>query len=518
MKNDILRKRDAWSTRTGLILAMAGNAIGFGNFLRFPTQAAENGGGAFMIPYFIAFIAIGIPIMWMEWAMGRYGGTRGHGTTPGIFNLFWRSNVSRTLGVLGIWIPLVVSIYYIYLESWTLGYALHFLLGTNPSLDPASVSNASEYLKPYGDFLSNYLGTGDGILLTPSKMAIVAFGITIVLNFYIMVRGISGGIEIFVKYALPLLLFMAVLLAVRTLTLETEYGTAIEGLNFLWNPDFELLKNPKVWIAAAGQMFFTLSLAFGAIVVYASYIKAREDITLSGLTSATLNETVEVILGSSIAIPASAAFFGVAAVVTIAQSGAFNLGFVSIPAVFASLQLWGFEAGRVFGFLWFFLLFFAGMTSSIAISYPVVCFFQDEFKVSRQKAVVLTMLIILISVLPVIFVSQVIDEWDFWAGTIMLVIFGFVQVVMFMWVFGADKAWEEINSGGFIKAPRIFYYILKYVTPFSLLALICWWGYSYLPSVISTAGWNIWLARFYILGLFVFLSVIVYIAGRREKN
>ena len=137
MKNSS-NKRDAWGTRTGLILAMAGNAIGLGNFLRFPTQAAENGGGAFMIPYFIAFILIGIPIMWMEWGMGRYGGSRGHGTTPAIFNLFWKSPVSRTLGVIGLWIPLVVTIYYVYIESWTLGYALHFLLGSNPSLDPGT--------------------------------------------------------------------------------------------------------------------------------------------------------------------------------------------------------------------------------------------------------------------------------------------------------------------------------------------------------------------------------------------
>ena len=518
MKNGS-NKRDAWATKTGLILAMAGNAIGLGNFLRFPTQAAENGGGAFMIPYFIAFILIGIPIMWMEWGMGRYGGSRGHGTSPGIFNLFWKSPVSRTLGVIGLWIPLVVTIYYVYIESWTLGYALHFLLGSNPSLDPGSVSNAAEYVKPYSSFLANYLGIGDGVLLSPSKMAITAFVITIAANFYIMLRGISGGIEIFVRYALPMLFVLAIILAVKTLTLKTDHGTAIEGLNFLWNPDFEALKNPSVWIAAAGQIFFTLSLAFGSIVAYASYIKSDDDVALSGLTSATLNETVEVVLGGSIAIPAAVAFFGVSSVVAVAQSGAFSLGFISLPAVFSSFSgsLGGIEAGRVFGFLWFFLLFFAGMTSSVALAYPVVTFLQDEFSISRQRSVVYTMLIIIVSVLPVILVSQVLDEWDFWAGTIMLVVFGFIEIVMFMWIFGADKAWNEINSGGFIKVPRVFYYILKYLTPFFLLILISWWGYTSLPSVMGESGWNIWFARLYIAGLFVFLSVMVYIAGRRAR-
>jgi len=157
------------------------------------------------------------------------------------------------------------------------------------------------------------------------------------------------------------------------------------------------------------------------------------------------------------------------------------------------------------------------MTSSVAIAYPIVTFFEDEFRMSRQRAVVYTMLIIIVSVLPVILVSQVLDEWDFWAGTIMLVVFGFIEIVMFMWVFGSEKAWKEINSGGLIKIPRIFYYILKYVTPFFLLILITWWGYSSLPSIIGATSWNIWFARLYILGLFIFLSVMVYIAGRRER-
>ena len=99
--------RDRWGTRLGLILAMAGNAVGLGNFLRFPVQAAENGGGAFMIPYFISLVLLGIPLMWVEWSMGRYGGIRGHGSTPGILNSMWGHPVAKYLGVLGIFMPLV---------------------------------------------------------------------------------------------------------------------------------------------------------------------------------------------------------------------------------------------------------------------------------------------------------------------------------------------------------------------------------------------------------------------------
>ncbi|MGB3363648.1 MAG: sodium:calcium symporter, partial [Thermodesulfobacteriota bacterium] len=120
MPKKLPQTRDLWKSRTGLILAMAGGAIGLGNFLRFPVQAAENGGGAFMIPYIIAFFVIGIPLMWIECSIGRYGGARGHGTAPAIFNLIWKSPISRLVGVFGLWIPLVVVIYYIYIESWTL--------------------------------------------------------------------------------------------------------------------------------------------------------------------------------------------------------------------------------------------------------------------------------------------------------------------------------------------------------------------------------------------------------------
>lgn len=519
MRASNLYKRELWATRTGLILAMAGNAIGLGNFLRFPVQAAENGGGAFMVPYIIAFIFLGIPLMWVEWAIGRYGGERGHGTTPAIFNLIWNSPISRIIGVFGLWIPLVVAIYYIYIESWTLGYSIHFLFGNSPVLPPDGITNATEYVKPFSNFLSNYIGTGEGTFLKPSYMAYFAFVITILLNFYILRRGISRGIELFAKFALPALFIMATILLIRVLTLKTPNGNAIQGLNFLWSPDFSALTNPNVWIAAAGQIFFTLSLGFGAIITYASYVKANEDITLSGLTSATLNETAEVVLGGSIAIPAAVAFFGVAGAVSIAQSGAFNLGFVSLPAIFASIPgtIIGIPSGQILGFLWFFLLFFAGLTSSVAITQPIVAFFEDEFGLERKKAVSLTILIMLVSVILVVFVGQTLDEWDFWAGTIGVVIFGLIELIMFMWVFGGNKAWDEINRHGIIKVPRFFYYVLRYITPLFLLFVIGWWFYEFLPAQFQKASWNIWLARLYIIGLFVFLSVLVFISDRRKK-
>jgi NSS family neurotransmitter:Na+ symporter len=114
--------REVWMTRLGLVLATAGNATGLGNYLRFPVQAAENGGGAFMIPYFCALIFLAVPLMWCEWAMGRLGGEHGHGTAPGIFQLLWKYPLAKYLGALGILLPVAIGCYYVYVQSWTLAY------------------------------------------------------------------------------------------------------------------------------------------------------------------------------------------------------------------------------------------------------------------------------------------------------------------------------------------------------------------------------------------------------------
>lgn len=124
------RQRDSWGSRLGIIMAVAGSAVGLGNFLRFPVQAAGNGGGAFMIPYFISLLLVGIPLMWIEWTLGRFGGGFEHGTAPGIFHSIWQKNrFIKYFGVIGIFGPFVIFIYYTFIESWTLGYSFYSLKG-----------------------------------------------------------------------------------------------------------------------------------------------------------------------------------------------------------------------------------------------------------------------------------------------------------------------------------------------------------------------------------------------------
>ena len=508
-----MAQRERWGSRIGLILAMAGNAVGLGNFLRFPTQAAQNGGGVFMIPYMISLLLIAIPLMWVEWGIGRYGGLRGHGTTPAIFALFWKNPLARYVGILGLFVPFVVAGYYVYIESWTLGYAFFALAGKLPKVSAEVATSPEAYLKPFKDFLHHYNGMGGEGFYRPSFAAYFFFLVTMGLNFIILIRGISGGIEKFAKVAMPVLFALAIILMIRVMTLETPLGSAVEGLNFLWEPNWQELANPKVWLAAAGQVFFTLSLGFGAIITYASYLKRRDDITLSALTASSLNEFAEIVLGGSIAIPAAAAFFGVAAAQAIAASGAFDLAFVSLPAIFANLP-----AGSLLGFFWFILLFFAGITSSVAITQPVIAFLQDEFRFSRRKAVTLTMLALFGLAHFAIFLPQALNEMDFWAGTFFVVVFALCEVVIFFWAFNPKAAWREINRGGFIKLPRIFFFIMRYITPFFLILITGWWIFKELPGYLKEVSPTVWVTRILLIGIFLGFGILVYLASRKEKS
>ena len=484
----------------GLILAMAGSAVGLGNFLRFPVQAASNGGGAFMIPYFAALIFLAMPLMWVEWAMGRYGGTRGHGTTPGIFKLLWPGRVSKYLGVLGIAFPLTVLIWYTYVESWTLAYSYFSLTGRFSGI---------ETREGMGAFLGGYLGN-DGY-----TTAYTFCVITILLNFAVIYRGITRGIEALAKIAMPALFLFAIVLVIRVFTLhgitpEHPEWNVVNGLAFLWNPDLSKLGDLRIWLAAAGQVFFTLSLGYGVIQTYASYLREKDDVALNGLTTAATNEFAEVILGGSLAIPLAFAFFGPIATREIAQAGAFDLGFMSMPLVFGHLPL-----GALLGALWFGLLFFAGITSSVSLAQPAVTFLEDELGWSRPKATITLFSLVFLAIQLVIFGPGFLDELDFLSGTAGIVLFAAIEVIIFAWVFGMRRGWKEITSGAEIKVPRVFYYILKYVTPLYLLGVLVGFLIQQGKDVITLANtppeqlWWKWGARLLMLVLVALLVVLV---------
>jgi len=247
-------------------------------------------------------------------------------------------------------------------------------------------------------------------------------------------------------------------------------------MNFMYTPDWNALGRPAVWLAAAGQIFFTLSVGMGSLSAYASYLKKNDDIALSGLATAATNETAEVVLGGSLAIPAVVTFFGVTSAVTIAQAGGFDLGFISMPLVFNRLPGGAVVAGAA-GFMWFSLLFFAGITSSVAMATPALSFMEENFGWNRKKSVaVIASLAIAIGVFHVVYYQLgFLDEWDYWAGTFGLVVCALLEVIVFVWVFGPDNAWAEINQGAQMRIPRFFKTVITFVTPVFLLVIMAWW-------------------------------------------
>ena len=498
------RKREKWGSRTGVILAVAGSAVGLGNFLRFPVQAAENGGGAFLIPYFISLVLLGIPLMLTEWTLGRYGGIHGYGTAPSIFAIATRNHLLKYFGVIGIIGPTVIFIWYTYIESWLLGFAFHALMG--------NLMTAAQDGSKMKAFLDAYQGLAEN---NSFYLTYIFFLITFGINIWVIFYGIRGGIEKFSKITMPLLFILGFIIMARVVTLgapsaEHPDWNVLNGFGYLWNPDFSRLKDVSVWMAAAGQVFFTLSVGIGMILTYASYLDREDDVVLSGMTSVSLNEFTEVIIAGSIIIPAAYVFMGPSGLVTIAKGGAFDLGFVTMPQIFAHMQ-----AGWFFAFVWFFMLFIAGATSSVSMLQPAVAFIDDEFHIGRKKSVLYTAIFCFIACHGVIFglAHGVLDELDFWSGTFFLVVLGTIEAIIFGWVFGIDRAWAEIHHGADIKLPLIFRIVIKYITPTFLLILLGTWTYQQAIPVLKMEGVSTenfpWVLGTRLILVFIIATVIV---------
>jgi SNF family Na+-dependent transporter len=498
--------RDRWATKIGLVLALAGNAIGLGNFLRFPGQAAANGGGAFMIPYFLSLVLIALPLLWAECAIGRFGGRFGHGHTAGMFDRLWPHPISKYVGVLGVFIPFTIALYYIPITSWCLAFSWFSATGAYDGL--TTRAEVSGFLKAFQGFAPNEHFSGPGALY-------LFYLLTLGIMLLVLSGGISRGIERLAKVALPALFALALVLVVRALTLDAPPGAGPDqsvaaGLGFVWNPRFEELANAKVWLAAAGQVFFTISVGWGIIHTYTSYVRPDDDIALTGLSMASLNEFAEVVLGGTIAITAAVVFFGVTATQEIATS-TFDLGFNAMAVIFQELPL-----GNAIGALWFLLLFFAGLTSAVAITQPMVALIQEGFfSLTRRRAVAITGLALVVLSQPVLLLQGMLDEIDFWAGTFCLLLFGFVEVLIFVWAFGMERGWEEITRGASIRVPTLVRTLLRWVTPVFLGLILLGFSIQSLPGVIGTGGTTIWLARGLMVALFVAIAAMARHALRR---
>ncbi|MDZ4773170.1 MAG: sodium-dependent transporter [Planctomycetota bacterium] len=515
--------KQEWGTRLGVILAVAGSAVGLGNFLRFPGQAAQHGGGAFMIPYFCALLLLGIPIGWAEWTMGRYGGRKGFHSAPAIMGVIGGGKLWRYLGVIGVLIPLGVSFYYVFIEAWCLQYFFKYVgaifggagIGLQAGGDVAAQTQASSA------HFSEMIGkSADGALFDGGIAPIVWFWIAVfAINVWLVRRGLSGGIETFCKWAMPSMAVCALVVLVRVLTLPapTPEQTVGNGLGFMWNPDFEALKHSETWLAAAGQIFFSLSVGFGVIINYASYLKRKDDLVLSGLTASATNELFEVGFGGMITLTASFVFLGATGAMAAAASGTFGLGFTTLPVVFAQMP-----AGNFIGALWFFMLFLAAITSSISMYQPTLAFVQEALGCARDKAIAIVAFVGFIGSAFVVYHSGgmvALGTIDDWVGTFLIVVLAAVQVICFAWIFGMKRGMKEAHEGAAMRIPSIFYPVIKYVAPAYLIIAIAVFASNDLPKWFKGLGENT-VARnsiLLIVAVTVFLCVLVAIGEKRWR-
>jgi neurotransmitter:Na+ symporter, NSS family len=351
----------------------------------------------------------------------------------------------------------------------------------SPILKPLNSFHTYRFLREYQG-----LAPGQPQHFGSLTTAIFFWLITVAINVWVLSRGISSGIEVLAKIAMPTLFVFAILLLISVLSFGTPDPSiptrnVWAGLDFVWKPKFNALLDPEVWLVAAGQIFFTLSIGTGSIQAYSCYLNKDQDCAMTGLATVTTNEFAEVVLGGSIAIPIAVASFGLVATQAIAASGSFDLGFVAMPIIFEQMPF-----GRILGTMWFALLFFAGITSSVGLCQPVIAFMQEAYGWGRRASALLCGAALLILGLPVILYlgNGYLDEYDNWVGNVGLIVFGLIETIIFAWLFGYANMQEEMTRGQQLKVPALFYPTVRYIVPIFLITMLIAWGVSDFQKVV----------------------------------
>ena len=354
------QKRETFSGRRAFIMAAIGSAVGLGNIWRFPYTTYENGGGAFIIPYLIALLTAGIPLLFLDYAIGH----RNRGGAP----LSYR-RVSPHFEVFGWWqmmVNVIIGLYYAVVLGWAASYTYFSFTGAWGD-------------KPIDFFIGEFLKMGDikngvsfefvGMVTGPLiAMWIVALGV--------LSMGVQKGIAKASSVLMPVLVVMFMALVIYSLFLPG----AAKGLDALFTPDWSKLSNPSVWIAAYGQIFFSLSIGFGIMVTYASYLKKESDLTGSGLVVGFANSSFEVLAG--IGVFAALGFIATAQGQEVSEvaKGGIGLAFFAFPTIINKAPF-----GEVLGVLFFGSLTFAALTSFISVIEVIISAIQDKIRIRRVK-------------------------------------------------------------------------------------------------------------------------------------
>ncbi len=441
--------REQWGSKIGFILAAAGSSVGLGNIWKFPYLAGENGGAAFVLVYLVCIVVLGLPIMIAEIVIGRHteknpvGAFKIIGTGP------W-----TLIGYLGVAAGFFIMTYYSIVGGWTIGYIVKSISGAIASIN---VSADSERL--FESFISS-----------PGEMILYHF-LFIGATVFIVILGVTKGIERFSMVIMPVLFIILIILIIRGLTLPG----ASEGIRFYLQPDFSKI-NTKVIIEALGQCFFSLSLGMGAMITYGSYLSRKDKILSASVKIVTLDTLAAILSGLAI-FPA---VFAVGMTPTKGPGLTFNI----LPVVFSRMPY-----GSFFAVLFFILLFIAALTSAISLVQVVVAYLSDEKGWGRSKAVLTAGGLIFLLGIPaalsfgtmkdftIFFGKTYFDFMDILTSIYMLPIGGLLIAICLGYKYGLHNTMHELDTDtGSSKFKEIWAFTIKYISPLILLAIILYFG------------------------------------------
>lgn len=435
-------KRGVWGSKLGFILAASGSAIGLGNIVFFGSNAYAFGGGAFYVPYLIALLVLGIPMMIVELSLGHSR----RAALPGAM----RRTGGQPAELFGWWAQLnaiVIAMYYIVILAW------------------AAVLAVKAFGPLYADGTASVSSSFSGLhtAWAPMIVAVAIWGI----NVFFLFRG-TKSIEKVVKIFVPLMWAFMIILVIRGLTLPG----GLQGVFYLFTPNFEGIASPAVWQGAFSQMFFSLSLGLGTMVAYGSYLPKRTDLVSSSTMVSFLNCSFEFIAGVAI-------FSMLFAFALIPSSSTLGMSFVVIPS-----GIGAFPAGQAFfAFFFFLLLLMAGLTSSISIIEAPVASMMDKFGWTRRKA--LTIVASAGAVGSILFTLPMVAEFtgdgpvgvnfinliDHWAFSYSLLVVGFIEAVFVGHVYGIERLRLHINRTSRFQLGPWFDVLIKWIIP-GLIAIV----------------------------------------------
>ncbi len=453
-------QRDQWGGKLGFILAAIGSAIGLGNIWRYPYVAYENGGGAFLVPYFIALLTAGIPVLILEYSLGH----KYRSAAP-----FSYRSLSQRWEWLGWWqigVSFFIITYYMVIIGWVLSYC-YYSFGTQWGSDPDAFFNGS------------YLGLTDSFWQIGGIQwkVLLATAIAWAITYWLLRRGVSKGIEIASKILIPALVVMIIIVVIRGLTLPG----AIQGLNVLLTPDFGELTNPSVWVAAYGQIFFSIGVGFSIMITYSSYLPRRSDLTNSGFIVALSNTGFEFL--AALGVFSVLGFLAVqqnAGVDEVVTQGV-GLAFVAFPQIINELP----GLNSFFGLMFFGALFFAGLTSAVSILECGIAGVKEKFDLSRTAAV--NWVCGLAALVSILYATKgglyYLDAIDHFINNYGLVLSALVEVILVAWIVRQlGSLQRHLNERSYVSAGRWWILALTIITPVLLGVVTAFNFYGELTS------------------------------------